>query len=326
MTFILRALTLFAFLVSAQAWAEPAADVVRLVLKSEAIVSTNEVRLRDVAEITVNKPSLQRSLEDLLIAPAPRVGYVEQVTRLQLNNLLKARQESAASQIEWAGASLTKIRTSAQTVAAADLSAAAVDGVRSQLGNQFPSLEIKPGAAPKDVSVPNGDLTLRIRPIDSNQLYAKIAVWVDILVNGSIYRSVVVPLYLHLDSEVLIAKRNIPEGSSAVAADFEIRKENVVGVNGVLAKSALVGSSPRLRKAIAQGQILTSKHLVQTGAVLRGDWVKLIYIDAAISLETRALAEQNGQIGDVISLKLNNNADSITGRIVAAGVVEAQGR
>ncbi len=326
MTSILRLFALLAILVSSHVWAEPGADTVRLVLKPEVIVSTSEVRLGDVAEISASKQALQKSLGDLVIASAPRVGYVEQITRLQLMNLLKARPDSGALQIEWGGPILTKIRTSAQTVTTASLSETAIEGVRAQLAGQFPSLEIKTGVVPKDVAVPNGDLALRIRPIDANQLYAKIAVWVDIFVNGSIYRSVVVPLYLHHESEVLVAKRNIAEGSNAITADFELRRENVIGVNGAVAKGELGGSSPRLGKAIAQGQILTSKHLVQTGAVLRGDWVKLIYADAAISLETRALAEQNGQIGDLISLKLNNNADSITGRIVSAGVVEVQGR
>lgn len=326
MTSILCVFSLLVLLASSHVWAEPGGDTVRLVLKPEVVVSASEVRLGDVAEISASKSALRKSLEDLVIASAPRVGYVEQITRLQLVNLLKARPDGGTSHIEWSGPILTKIRTSAQTVTTASLSDTAIAGVRAQLASQFPSIEIKLGAVPKDVAVPNGDLALRIRPIDANQLYAKIAVWVDIFVNGSIYRSVVVPLYLHQDSEVLIAKRNIPEGSSAIAADFELRRENVIGVNGPVAKNEFGGSSPRLGKAIAQGQILTNKHLVQTGAVLRGDSVKLIYADATISLETRALAEQNGQIGDLISLKLNNNADSITGRIVSAGVVEVQGR
>ncbi len=326
MTSILRVLGLLLLLVSSHAWAEPGVDTVHLVLKPEVIVSASEVRLGDVADISANKQTLQKSLEDMVIATAPRVGYVEQITRLQLMNLLKTRPDSGASQIEWSGPGLIKIRTAAQTVTAADLGDSAIKGVRAQLADQFPALEIKLGTVPKDVAVPNGDLALRIRPVDANQLYAKIAVWVDIFVNGNIYRSVVVPLYLHQENEVLIAKRNIPEGSNAITSDFESRRDNVIGINGVVGKSELNGNSLRLGKAIAQGQVLTSKHLVQNGAVLRGDWVRLIYADAAISLETRGMAEQNGQIGDLISLKLNNNADSITGRIVSAGVVEVQGR
>lgn len=316
----------FLLLLTLPLWAWAGVGTVHLVLKSEVMVSAGEVRLGDVADISTSQPDLRKALEVVVVGTAPRVGYVEQISRLQLMNLLKARQESGTAQIEWSGPILTKIRTSAQTVTAASISETAITGVQAQFAARFPSLEIKLATVPKDVAVPTGDLALRIRPVDAQQLYAKIAVWVDIFVNGNIYRSVVVPLYLQQEGEVLVARRNIPEGSNAMAADFELRRENVIGINGPVVKNALAGNAPRLGKAIAQGQILTSKHLVQSGAVLRGDWVKLIYADAAISLETRALAEQNGQIGDVIALKLNNNADSITGRIVSAGVVEVQGR
>lgn len=326
MSLILRILALFVFLTSSHSWAGSGAETVHLTLKSEVIVNTGDVKLGDVAQISTSKQALQKSLESLLIAKAPRVGYVEQITRLQLISLLKARRDSGALQMEWSGSNLTKIRTSAQTIPTANLSEAAIEGVRTQLASQFPELEIKLVSAPKEVAVPNGDIVLRIRPVDVNQLYAKIAVWIDIFVNENIYRSVVVPLYLQLESNALVARRNVPEGSNASVADFELHRENIVGLTGVVVKSDLANGSVRLSKAIAQGQILTSKHLAQAGAVLRGDSVKLIYADAVISLETRAQAEQNGQIGDLILLKLNNNADSITGRIVSAGVVEVQGR
>lgn len=78
----------------------------------------------------------------------------------------------------------------------------------------------------------------------------------------------------------------------------------------------------RLRKPLLAGQTLTAAHLEPVTAVTRGQWVDVNAAAGALHVEAQAQALQDGQVGDLIRIRVSRSAAAVTGRVTATGRVE----
>ncbi|HSY26141.1 MAG TPA: flagellar basal body P-ring formation chaperone FlgA, partial [Burkholderiaceae bacterium] len=81
----------------------------------------------------------------------------------------------------------------------------------------------------------------------------------------------------------------------------------------------------RVKKTVKKGQILMRDQLSQQGMVFRGDSVKLMLTDGGLMIETRAIAEQDGNVGQLVKVKPETSDAAVTALIVAPGVVKVEG-
>lgn len=301
-----------------------ASEPVRIALKEEAMITGSSVRLGDVAMVSAADREMRETFEAMRIESAPRVGYVDRLSRQQIEQMLHSRLPPMGSKLEWSGAGAVMIRTAAHLADTAALAAIAQHYLIDELGRHFDGVEAELVAPLADFEVPMGVLRFRPRPVDVAHVAARQPVWIDVLVDDVVYRSVVVPFQLRLRRAVQVARRDLPEGAMVSAADFDTRTEEVSDiVQRVLPASDLRGTM-RVKQRIASGEVVMRRQLAEEGTIQRGDVVKLVLADGGMRVETRAIAQQQAVLGQELKVRPDRGIDTVSGRVVAGGVVQAE--
>ncbi|SFV16667.1 flagellar basal body P-ring formation chaperone FlgA [Pseudoduganella namucuonensis] len=306
---------------AAQAWA---AEIV-LDLRDEVLLAQPRARLADVARVHAPDAALRQALEALPVASAPLAGQVERRSRIELEAALKGQPAMRGHSIAWQGAAGVRMRTESVALDGARLAEAAGDHLRQHYGAGYERFEARPVAAVPDVAVPVGPLRLVARPLDRPRPAARVAVWVDVLVRDTVYRSVVVPMSVAAWRQVYVAKRAASEGAAA-AGDFEWRARDVAALADDPAEAADLAPGARLRQPVAPGQILLRKQLAPGGMVLRGERVRLLAGADGIRIETSAVAEADAALGQPVKVRPGADGAAVMARVTAPGVVSLEER
>lgn len=303
-----------------------AAGEVVFELAPVAQVSGPRLRLADLVRVESADAALRQRLEALPLGHAPLVGQLETRSRAELDLLLRGQTLALGQQIVWRGASTVKIQRSGQLLDAMQLQAAAQQFVAQRFGAGLDALETRLDGGLPDLGAPLGALQLQVRPGSVTTLRKRMPVWVDVIVQDSVYRSVLVPLLVSARRPVYVARHDMAAGSVASAADFVQQVEDVAG----LADEALAleGLNPgaRVRQALAAGQVATVRHIAPAGMVLQGDHVRLQAGAAGIAIESDAVAQANGVVGQHILVRPEHSKENVLARVTAPGTVSMDGR
>jgi flagella basal body P-ring formation protein FlgA len=152
------------------------------------------------------------------------------------------------------------------------------------------------------------------------------AVWIDVLVQGVLYRSVVVPLTVGAQRSVYVALRDLPAGSVAAAADFAERREEIGNLHDAALPAGALAHGGRVRQALAAGQIVTVRQMAPEDMVLRGERVRLLSGGAGIAIEISALAQADARLGQRLPVRLERSNETVMARVISPGVVGVDGR
>jgi hypothetical protein len=243
------------------------AGEVTLELRPDVLLEGGQIRLVDVARIDATDGAYQRQLESLVVGRAPLVGHLEQRTRAELDLLLRSQAFRNDQSIVWRGAAAVKIRRASQMLAADQLLDVARRHVLDHFGAGPDEMQIRLDGVLPEVAAPQGALQLTARMAPTARARARMAVWVDVVVQGSVYRSVVVPLLIDIRDSVDPAP---------------------------------------------------------AGMVLRGEEVRLQSAVAGILIETGAVAQADGKLGQRIPVRPARSNETIMAWVAAPGVVRME--
>lgn len=298
----------------------------QLALRPDVTVSGAELVLADVAEVAGAEPALVATLRALRIGSAPRVGYVERYARADLERLMRTRVLPDGVALRWSGAAAVQVHAAQRMLEAGALAQAAEQGLRQQLGSAFAGATLRVTGAPKEVPVPLGQVSLSTRVLAPGPAQARRAVWVDIAVEGKPVRSVVVPFSVSLVAPAYVARRELAAGTMAGPADFDQSPLEVAELVDTMLAPPQLGGPVRLTRALARGQVLLRSQLAQPGMVYRGDVLSVRVAEGGVVVEARAVAQQDGGMGQLIRIKPDSSNEAISARVIASGIVQAEGK
>jgi len=300
------------------------AGVVRLDLRAAALVQGRTVLLGDVAGIDGVEPRQRAALAALRVGTAPLAGYVEELDRATIEAALRSNAAGFAWQPEWQGAERVLVRRSSRMVDGTTLADAARRHLGALFGRQYEELELTPHGAAADVQVPEGVLALRGRDV-AGGLRQRTTVWVDVLVDGAVYRSVTVPFDARGWRQVPVARHDLPADALAQRADFTVTRQDVLALAGPAAAAPAEGSRVRLREAVPAGQVLLQRQVVAADAIRRGDRVTLVLASAGMRIEAAAVAQEDGAVGGMLRVMPASGGEAVRARAVGPGLVEIGG-
>lgn len=160
---------------------------------------------------------------------------------------------------------------------------------------------------------------MRARRIDGTVPARRMPLWVDVLVNGVVYRSTVVQLAVSQYSKVYVARRTLEQGSRVQVADFTVADADIVGIAAVKVDASL--REFRLRAPLREGQVLTTSAMIDGVGVSRGDHVKLVASRGQIGIETAAIAMADAGPGQLVAVRPAGTSEVVNGRVSATGTV-----
>lgn len=286
-----------------------AAAAVPLTLRASVTLDHPAVVLADLVDAA---PGIDPRLLAMPLGAAPRVGYVLHWRRADLAAQL--RRQGANVAIDWQGASAVSVATLTQRLDPQLLQEAAVARLAATFGEPDDAFNL----APQDgaVDIPQRPYALRTRPVATGG-GARVLVWVDVLVDGAVYRSVVVPATVTRMRAGWVARRALAAGSRIDSADVEPRQVNAAGLGPL--PDAVDGA--RLRGAVRAGEVLTMATLAPTGAVLRGDAVRLTIQSGALAIEAPGVAQGSALPGQLVAVRSASSGEILSGRVNRAGNV-----
>ena len=286
-----------------------------LTLREHVQLDHARIVLGDVATLADGASAELASLD---LGPAPRVNAIERISRAQIALLVRRRLQQPV--LAWSGADSVSVQRLSQPVPGSVLGDAAVAALLDAYGARFPGLQASAPALPADVDIIFGGYTVKARALDASRLPARAAVWLDLMVAGQVQRSVVVPVTLAWQRPVYVARRALPAGSMVQSGDFEVREQNVAGLD---AQPVAGTGTPgwRLRRAMVSGQVLARGLLPASGTVFPGDTVRLQARSGAIGIDVAAVVQAEAAPGQLVAVRALHSSDTLTGRLSAAGTV-----
>ena len=306
--------------------AERSVAAVRIELKPEAFVTGAQVTLRDLADVDVSGMGADANLPVFRLGSAPRVGYVDRVTREELDRLLRPRLATLGWRIEWSGARAVTIRSASRSLDPDGLVNMAKTHLLSEISRKFGHADVRLASPIPMLELPPGEIAFKPRPIDIAHLHPRMPVWVDIHVDKVFYRSVVVPFEIHVEQAVYVARYDLQEGKTVSRNDFELKVQDISAFADEAIMPGEFDEGGRIKQRLLAAQPLTRRHVSPQRMVLRGDPVKLLLVTDGVVIEARATAQQDADIGQSTKVKMENGLDSVTARVIAVGMVQADGR
>lgn len=267
------------------AWSAPSAQVE---LFADAVVNADMVVLGQVAHIRSTSLDLTRTLVNLRIGPAPRLGASATVSRQALEHWIRRQTGVDTSALEWTGGLESAIVTRAsQLLPGERIADVAVSALRDRLAAQGQQTRIDVRSSPASVAVEPGDLSLQVRDIAGARIRPHMLLWVEVSVEGRGVRAIPVSLSVaDLEPPLL-----------------QVRAGPAVGDGG----TAAAGPHRRLQAALA---------------VQRGESASLRETSGAVALESRVEVLQDGSIGDKVRVRATHSTGLMLARVVGPGLLE----
>lgn len=166
-----------------------AAAEVRLRLLDTAQVSGTHFALGEVARVESADTRLAQRLRELPVGKSPRMGYALALSRQSIEDAIRRALPTPVN-VQWDGARRIAVRTGGRTVDGARIESTAMQAVEPVLRARYETLELRPVAALESIEVPEGNVTLRARTEQIDTAGKRIAVPVEIAVDGRVYRTV----------------------------------------------------------------------------------------------------------------------------------------
>jgi flagella basal body P-ring formation protein FlgA len=296
---------------------------VGLDLHPDVLVRGKAVRLGDVAAIGA-LPAEAGRLAGLQVGVAPMAGYTETFSRSALEAALRSQAVFSNITLEWHGAERVVVRRAGTIIDGTALADAARHMLQSTYGARYAQLELTPVGIAADVQVPDGVVAVRARE-KSTVLRQRTTVWVDVLVDGAVVRSAAVPFQVRALNTVLVARRPLPADAALAPDDFRSERLDVLALATAPAPAPVSWNGLRLMAALAEGDVLPARSVVPAGAVRRGDRVRLVVDDAALRIETAAVAQEDGIAGARVRVMPVAGGEAVVARVMGQGVVAIGG-
>jgi flagella basal body P-ring formation protein FlgA len=286
-------------------------------LRANALVDHARIALADVALIHASKDQAAK-LGSVELGRAPRIGYVERLSRSQVEQAIR-RTIGDAGPLEWRGAAAVAVRTKSQNVAAPALAQAAIMALQPQVGVTGAQVNLTLAARLNDVEVPLGQLELRPRAQPIMVRGGRAPVWIDLVVDGEVYRSVMVQLAVAAHRPAYVAKHAIEAGAHAGADDFAVADADLADADALSTDQPLAPF--RAARTIRTGQALSPGAMLASDKVMRGDQVRLVVHAGQIGIETAAIAMADAGPGQLVRVRPSGSQDIVTGRLSPSGTV-----
>ena len=305
-----------ALLVSSVALAGASESVV-IALRDRADVTGDQIRLADIAELRGGDAFLRQRLASFKVAPTPRLGASRTVRHDDLRRLLRRHLGEHPFMIE---GSSVKVERPVAEYAGALFSDAARNHLLSHLQRtrtDLTKMDIAPVAEMDSVRGPVGQWRIVPRQIQGDGLAKRVCVWLDLDINGATYRTIPVWLRVSAFRSVLTVRRAHDFREPIAARDLVAEERDVAALRSAPLEAGKEGL--RARRSIAAGATVLAADVESQPPVLADQEVDVRAVVGSIAIDTRAVAEKEGDVGDVIRVRNPSSTQTYVVRVVGVG-------
>ena len=291
-------------------------------LPSESKVSAVSMNLGSIATIKGNDDSIIKSLSQLVIGKAPRVGLSVIVTKDYLKRHVERNLTESNLTINWVGADRVRIKTVGIEIKQQELISKAVTELRKHLSSDYESIEIDYRGINKALSVPAVPYDINVREIRSKDIKKRTCVWVDIVIDDKNYESIPVWLDVTIMKKAYIATNKIIMGNAVIPALLSYESADITLADGkpIFSRNDFFGM--RAKMTILEGEIITTNDLEAIPLVQKYEDVTIVAEYKNVKIEVEGTAVQDGHYNEFIYVKRKNSKEKIKSKVIARNTVK----
>lgn len=298
---------------------------VEIELRPEVVALHRQVRLGDVAYLhTTDLGAIQRLVE-LPLGQAPQAGNEAVLERKVLARWIRGQIGLTSEQVVWRGSERSRVRGSVQTLPAAQIEQTARAALENWLVARSNRFDIEGLGLRHDINLPVGRIELRARSLPwGSRPSSRMVVWVDVWVDGGFVRTVPVNFLVEAYRDAWVAKSAVAPGVALSSAMLE-RKEVDVVSQPIRPAAAEPPADLSLRslRSLKPGEAVNTLNTARVATVGRGESVTLYLKAGGMRMESRAESLQEGDMGQVVRVRVAGATSPIEARVVDRGRVEA---
>jgi len=295
-----------------------------IALRKEVTISNPIVTIGTIADIQSEDRAFRKQLSGIDIERAPVVGYTRIFTVDDIK--LRLRQHKIdLSQITFVGNERVAVSTKAIEITPEQLLNFARNYIQEHLLADIDRNSIELAATPIKLTIPAGEISFRIpRDLSKIRLSRYISIPVQIILNGKIYRTLILSLKVKLVRKVVVATKLIPQDKHISEADIRMEERDIIS----LLASALVDKSDvygkRAKKQISPGEILTSEIIEIPPLISRGDKVTILIELPHLRVTAVGMAKEDGYEGQIIRVENISSQKIITAKVIDEKLVQVE--
>lgn len=309
-------------------WSEGviSAGTVAITLRESATIERRVYRLGDLAIITADDARVVEKFSSLDVGVAPQPGYVDVLTRWELRRVVESKLPGFRDQIQWGGAESLRLRSIGISYDSEKISGIAKQFLHERLKEQYAQVNIDVIRGVDTLILPSGKVEFKPRIDEPLTVRKRVAVWIDVLVEGRHYTTLPVWFSASAFMHVLVSKKNIQRGVEIRQEDFDKELREATLIDGAPLTNNLAGY--RLKRGIQPGDPLLKNNVEAVPVINRNQSVLIKVLSGAIEVEGQGMALSDGQMGEVIEVVVKNGGprDRFKAKVVGTGVVLIGGR
>ena len=293
---------------------------IEIELRPEVVAKQRQVLLGDVAFLRATDLAAIQRLVELPLGPAPRPGSEAVMDRATLARWIRSQLGIASEQLSWRGAERSHVKGSLQVLPTQPL--------EQWLASRTSRFDIESTGLRHDINLSPGRVELSARSLPTgSDPSARMVVWVDVSVDGAFARTVPVSFLVEAYREAWVAKSGVAPGAALAPTMLERREVEVFSQRAAVFATGDATEAPsaglRSRRSLKAGEALNAQNAERIVAVGRGEWVTLLLKTGGTQLEGRAEALQEGDLGQVVKVRMAGASSSVEALVVDRGRVEA---
>lgn len=196
--------------------------------------------------------------------------------------------------------------------------------VERYLQSQLPadgSREFVFRSLPSDLTVPAGELTVRVAATQPLARKGYVGIPVEVLCNGAVQRTILCSVLIRTFEDVYVVLRSLGKEEMLDASVVAVQRiETTEMDDAVTAATPLTGL--RTKRMLNERSVLRRSALELLPAVRRDQPVSLLVRSGAVTVGAAGIAKQDGAVGEEVLVLRNGAKEAVRGRIVGQQLIE----
>jgi flagellar basal body P-ring formation protein FlgA len=208
-----------------------------------------------------------------------------------------------------------------RTVSSAQVRQVVQEYLEQKTSNLREEVEIVVRSVPDRITWRGEKLVLQVEENPAMRLRGPTTVVVNLMVDGQVQNRVVTSAVIRTFAEVLVAARRLGRHSVLGPDDVRQMRMETTFLQRAPMSSGDSLSGLRTKRIVTAGSLLYEDMLEPQPLVFVGDDVSITVSSGAVRLSTRAVAEEDGWKGDVITVRREGNRAAVKARVEGTGSV-----
>jgi flagellar basal body P-ring formation protein FlgA len=273
--------------------------------------------LADVADLSGSDKALVMKAARI---PLGLITNVRILSRSEVLSLIRAVIPPAQA-IEIAGADFTRISVVRRTPEAAEIAVLLKSHLASVTSWQAEEIGIRSIENLKSISLPPGDVKLRVSSRGVPASFRSVVLSIEATLDGKLLRTFWIKADICVRALVVQVARPVSYRSALAADDVREAYCEIEDPRSHCIRSASAVIGWIAKRALSQGEVLTTQCVDAASLVHTGDTIWLVAQSKGIKVEILVRALQDGKLGDRIKIRNLDSDRALTAVVTGQGEV-----